>query len=112
MNGAGEALDQIRETELSAARAVQEARDRAEGILAEARAEARRIRADGARRGREAAQRHLEESIAAAEATAEDVRREGDETGRRLLDIGSEHVDAIAQALLTAVLAPPTEEGK
>ncbi|RPI24877.1 MAG: hypothetical protein EHM57_02210 [Actinobacteria bacterium] len=112
MNDASEAIDRIRHTELAAARRVQEARDEAEAILARARAEAGELRSAARRSGREEAQRHLEASIASAEEQAEQVRLQGEEAASLLIGSARQHVADISAALVTAVLAPPVEEGK
>ena len=112
MSEAVAAIDRIRQTELAAARRVEEAREQADVAMTRARAESAALRSEARRRGRELAQRHLESSIAVAEAEAERVRAAGEAAARELLDSAKDHIDAVAAALVRAVLAPPVEEGK
>jgi ATP synthase H subunit len=111
MSGAADALERIRITELAAAQKVDEARQRAEQILASARAEARAIRSGAEADGRRRAQEHYESAVAAAKEEAEQIRRHGEEEARRLLESAPSHIEPISEAMVAAVLAPPGEEG-
>ena len=111
MSAAADALERIRITELAAAQKVDEARQRAEQILASARAEARAIRSGAEADGRRRAQQRYDSSVAAARGEAERIRRDGDEKARRLLDSAPSHIAPISEAMVAAVLAPPREEG-
>lgn len=112
MNHAADALDRIRHTELAAARKLEEAEERAEEILASARAEIRAIRSRAEEEGRERARQHYDSSLARAEEEAEGIRRRGEEEARGLLDSASEHIEPISEAMVATVLAPPRKEGK
>jgi ATP synthase H subunit len=111
VSGAADALERIRITELAAAQKVDEARQRAEEILASARAEARAVRADAEAEGRRRAQEHFDSSVAAANDEAERIRQEGEAEARRLLDSAPSQIEPISEAMVAAVLAPPRTEG-
>lgn len=112
MSHAADALERIRRTELAAAQEVEEAKERAEEILASARAEARAIRSRAEEEGRERARQHYDSSLARAEEEAEGIRRRGEDEAQDLLDSVSEHIEPIREAMVATVLAPPREEGK
>lgn len=112
MSEAASALEQIRRTEMAAARKVEEARVRATEIAAEAEREARRIVDDGKQRGMEAARLRYQEGVDDAEAEAAAIRAAGIADADQLVTLGKERVEALVEEMVEVVLAPPLERGK
>jgi vacuolar-type H+-ATPase subunit H len=112
MNEATQALEEIRHTELAAARHVEEARDRAVGIGAEARAQSRQIVEEGREQGRAAARRRLEMTLEASEAEAASVRTRSESEAQALGDTAAGSLEPLIEEMMRVVLAPPHERGK
>jgi vacuolar-type H+-ATPase subunit H len=112
MNDAAHALEQIRRTEMEAARRVEEARTRATEIGKSAEQEARRMIDEGRQRGLEAARRRHQEGLAEAEAEAERIRAGGVAKADELIMLTEENVGRLVDEMAEVVLAPPLERGK
>jgi vacuolar-type H+-ATPase subunit H len=112
MNLASHVLEQIRHTELEAARQVDRARTQAEEIVDEARARARRLVEEARERGRDDAHHHLETVIAEAEETAARIRERGALDAEELSESTGGSMDPVLEEMLRVVLAPPVEPGR
>jgi vacuolar-type H+-ATPase subunit H len=112
MNQASHVLEQIRHTELEAARNVDRARDQAEEIVDEARARARRLVEEARERGREDAHHHLETVVAEAEKTAAGIRDHGVLEAGELSESTGGSMDPVIEEMVRVVLAPPAEAGR
>lgn len=111
MNQASHALEEIRRTEMKAARRIEDSRARAEEIIEEAREDARR-RVDSAREeGRQEAQRRLEQAIAEAEAAAASIRTQGLADAAEVSGITDDSLAPVVEEMVRVVLAPPSEPG-
>lgn len=109
MNDATEVVETIRRTELAAARRVEEARDEADRLLTEARATARRLEEEAEAAGRERARSRLEEERAAAAEEASRITTEGASEATELKATADEVVGDLVDALVEALLAPPSQ---
>jgi vacuolar-type H+-ATPase subunit H len=112
MNQASHVLEQIRHTELEAARNVDRAQAQAEEIVDEARAHARRLVEEARERGREDAQHHLETVIAEAEETAASIREHGVLEAAELSQSTGGSMNPVIEEMVRVVLAPPAEPGR
>jgi vacuolar-type H+-ATPase subunit H len=98
-------LEAIRAEERASAQAVEEARKRAEGTMAAARAEADTLVAEARRRGTGRAERHHREEVARAEAGAGRITAE---TTARIAELRRRvepHREAAVNAVVTFVLS-------
>lgn len=111
MNEASHVLEEIRRTELEAARNVDRARARADEIVNEARARAGEMVEEARKKGREASRRHVEETIADAEMMAADIRRRGVDEAAKLHQASAETLSSVIEEMVSVVLAPPSEPG-
>jgi vacuolar-type H+-ATPase subunit H len=109
MNDTTASVESIRRTELAAAREVEAAHDTADETLTSAREEARRIRDEGERRGRERAATMLEEAKAAAEREAEEIRAAATGAADAIGESADEHFDELVDAFVRVILSPPAE---
>lgn len=112
MTEASHALEEIRRTELEAARRVEEARERAAEIEATARSRARRLVEEGREHGRAAARDRLRAIVEEAEEQAEEIRARSAADGEELRDSAMGSVDSLVVEMVRVVLAPPSEPGK
>jgi len=111
VNQASHALEEIRRTEMKAARRIEDSRARAEEIIEEAREDARR-RVDSAREeGRQEAHRRLERAITEAEARAASIRAQGLAGTAQVAGITDESLGPVIEEMVKVVLAPPSEPG-
>ena len=112
MNEATRALEEIRQTELAAARRIDEARAEAEEIAARARAESRRIVEAGRERGMAEARRRLQTALDEANSEAAVIRASAVPGSMTREVATSETLEALVEEMVRVVLAPPSEPGK
>lgn len=112
MNQASHVLEQIRRTELEAARHVDQARAEAEEIVNEARAHARRLVEEAREKGREDAHHHLETVVAEAEEEAAGIRDHGVVEAAELSESTGGSMGPVIEEMVRVVLAPPAEPGR
>lgn len=107
MNEASQTLEEIRRTEMDAARTVDEARERSAEIVARARARGREMVEEGRQRGRETAQRRLDDAQSEMGAEADAIRSRGEAAAADLARSAEERLEALVADLVEVVLAPP-----
>ena len=112
MNEATHALEEIRRTELEAARHVEEARDRAREIEADARARSRQVVDEARERGRAAARQRLEATFEESEADATAILARSESEAQALGDAVAGSMGRLIEEMVRVVLAPPSERGK
>lgn len=111
MNKASHALEEIRRTEMEAARRVEDSRIQGEQIVEEAREAARRLVDTAREEGRQEAHRRLERAIAEAEARAASIRTQGLAGTAQVAGITDESLGPVIEEMVKVVLAPPSEPG-
>ncbi len=104
MNEASRALEEIRRTELDAARRLEDARERSSQVVAEATARARSLVEEGRERGRARARSRLDEAVAGAEVEAEAIRAQAIEDAEHLIGSAENQVDAVVDRMVEVVL--------
>lgn len=112
MNEASRALEEIRHTELEAARRVEEARAHSAEIVSDARGRAHELVEAARRRGREAAERHMETARADVEAEANELAQRGETGARALRESASRRMGQLVDSLVEVVLSPPEDGGE
>ena len=112
MNDAGQALEQIRRTELAAAQMLDEARHQAEQMRSEAKAAAARAVDEGRRRGVVAAEARLRDALEEAERQAADIGANSASQAKVLVESAQGSIGALIEEMVAVVLAPPSERGK
>lgn len=110
-NEASHTLEEIRRTEMEAARTVDEARERAAEIVAGARARGREMVEEGRQRGRDTARRRLEGARRKMGAEADAIRSRGESEAADLSRSAEDRLGALVSDLVELVLAPPREQG-
>lgn len=111
MNQASHALEEIRRTEMEAARQIEDSRARAEQIVEKAREDARRLIETAREEGRQEAHRRLEKAIAEAEDTAARIRTQGLADTAQVSGISDDLLGPVVEEMVRVVLAPPSEPG-
>lgn len=112
MNEASRVLEEIRRTELEAAREIEEARTNAGEIVEQARDQARRLVEEARERGRRDARRHLEEAIEEAEERGATIRDDGAAEAEQLSKATAGMMEPVIEEMVQVVLAPPAEPGR
>lgn len=111
MNEASRALDQIRHTELDAARLLEDAREKSALIIAEASARARALVDEGRERGRAEAHRRYNEEVAKAEAEAERIQTQAISEAEELIGSIETQIAPLVDRMVEEVLAVTDEAG-
>ncbi|MEA1904138.1 MAG: hypothetical protein U9N56_11515 [Actinomycetota bacterium] len=112
MNEATHALEEIRRTELEAARHIEDARTQAAEIVAQAKAQSRLIADEGRERGMAAARNRLERALEEAAAEAATIRARNESQSKTLGKLAAESMESLIEEMVSVVLAPPSEPGK
>lgn len=112
MNQANQVLEQIRHTELEAARRVDRAHAEADEIVNEARTRARALVEEAREGGRQDAHHHLDRLVAEAEEEAKGIRERGILEAAELSESTGGSMDRVIEEMVGVVLAPPAEPGR